>query len=170
MAVLPRLRLELLGGFRLFADGRSPALLPSARQQQLITFLILHARNEDEIETAFAAMAEQRAGALMVGADTYFTSQSALLVALSARYRIPTIYAWREHVVQGGLMSYATNLTDAYRQTGAYAGRVLKGTKPADLPVTQPTRFELVINLKTAKALGLAVPATLLATADEVIE
>jgi putative ABC transport system substrate-binding protein len=133
-------------------------------------FLILHARNEDEIDTAFAAMAEQRAGALMVGADTYFTSQTALLVALSARYRIPTIYAWREHVVQGGLMSYATNLTDAYRQTGAYAGRVLKGTKPADLPVTQPTRFEMAINLKTAKALGLTIPEILLATADEVIQ
>jgi putative ABC transport system substrate-binding protein len=135
--------------------------------QQLI---ILNARTEQEIEGAFASLVQRRVHALLVGQDTVFTSHPELFAALTARYRMPTISPWREHVVQGGLMSYGADLKDSYRQTGVYAGRVLKGIKPADLPIMQPTRFEFVINLKTAKALGLDIPLKLHAFADEVIE
>jgi putative ABC transport system substrate-binding protein len=132
--------------------------------------LVLDASTVAEIEQAFAALAQQQAGALLVNADALFTSQRELLVALAARRRLPAIYAWREFAEAGGLMSYGTNLPHAYHQVGAYVGRILKGEKPSDLPVMQPTKFELIINLKAAKALGLQVPDKLIALADEVIE
>ena len=130
----------------------------------------LSASTKNDLETAVAAFVEKRAGALMIGADTFFLSTAARLMALIARHAIPVIFPVREQVEMGGLMSYGANLADAYRQTGVYTGRVLKGAKPADLPVVQSTKFELVINLKTAKALGLTVPLIMQMTADEVIE
>jgi putative ABC transport system substrate-binding protein len=132
--------------------------------------VVLDASSAAEIEQAFAAIASQRADALLVNADALFTAERELLVALAARYRVPAIYAWREFAEAGGLMSYGTNLNRSYHQVGTYVGRILKGEKPADLPVMQPTNFEFMINLRTAKALGLDVPDRLLALADEVIE
>jgi putative ABC transport system substrate-binding protein len=132
--------------------------------------LVLKASTVHEIEGAFAALVRERAGGLLIGADTFFTSQAILFVVLSAHHSIPTVYPFRSFVDAGGLMSYGSNLLDAYRQTGVYAGRVLNGEKPGDLPIARPTTFELIINLKIARALGIAIPTTLLGRADEVIE
>jgi putative tryptophan/tyrosine transport system substrate-binding protein len=131
---------------------------------------VLHAATVDDLNTVFANSPSADTGALLVGADAFFNSRRDQIVVLVAGLRLPAIYEVREFVVAGGLMSYGTSLVDAYRQVGVYTGRILKGQKPAELPVVQPTRFELVINMKTANGLGLTVPHLLLAQADEVIE
>jgi putative ABC transport system substrate-binding protein len=131
---------------------------------------VLKAGSESEIDTAFASLVQLHAGALVVGADPFLSGRREQLVALASRRAVPSIYAWREFAASGGLMSYGPSLTSAFRLVGAYAGKVLKGAKPADLPVQEPTTFELVINLKTAKALGLTVPQSMLMRADEVIK
>jgi putative tryptophan/tyrosine transport system substrate-binding protein len=144
--------------------------LQVAARTLAVRLLVLNASDPSEFEAAFATLMDQRACGLVVGSDLIFFTHSEQLVELAARHRVPAVYAFRENTVAGGLMSYGTNLPDAWRQAGAYAGRILNGEKPADLPVPQPTKLELAINLKTAKALGLTIPETLLATADEVIE
>jgi len=176
-------RLELLQ--LLLPDAKSIALLvnpttPSAetelRDSQAaaesigLQMLVQNASNEHELDAAFTNLVQQRAGALLVGADGFFNGQRHNIAGLAARHSIPTMYELREFVMAGGLISYGPSFSDLYRQAGVYAGRILKGEKPADLPVQQPAKFELVINLKTAKALGLTVPPSLLARADEVIE
>jgi putative tryptophan/tyrosine transport system substrate-binding protein len=149
---------------RFVSELRAAAL---AVGQQLI---VLDVSSDREIESAFTTLVQRGAGALVGGTGGLLLSQRERVVALAARHRIPAIYYFREAVAAGGLMSYAPSIPDAYRQAGIYAGRILKGEKPGDLPVMLPTKFEFVINLKTAKALGLEIPDKLLALVDEVIE
>lgn len=149
------------------ANQRDEQAAARAIGQQM---LVLTATTEHDIETAFATLVSQRAGAIIVSADAFFTANRDKIIALAAHHKIPAIYPWREYAEVGGLVSYGTNLADSYRQVGVYVGRILRGVKPADLPVTQPTRIELVINLKTAKAVGFEISAKLLALSDAVIE
>jgi putative ABC transport system substrate-binding protein len=146
-----------------------PDLQDAARALgQPISFVT--ASSETEIEAVFATLREQRMSALLVNTDPFFLARRDQFVSLAARYSVPTVYPWREAAAAGGLISFGANLADGYRQVGLYAGRILKGEKPADLPVVQPSKFELVINLKTARTLGLTIPPSVLAIADEVIE
>ena len=149
---------------------RAAADVQAAAQKLGLQLQVLTARTEAELNAAFSSIDPKSAPALLVSADPFFLSQRVLLAILAARHQIATIYDFRDYAAAGGLMSYGASLTDAYRQLGVYTGRILKGEKPADMPIVQATRFEFVINLKTARALGMAVPDRVLALADEVIE
>jgi putative tryptophan/tyrosine transport system substrate-binding protein len=173
------LLLELVPNASVIALLANPTLPEAARflrdaQQAASTlgrnFLVLNAGTPSEIDSALASLRQRRADALLVGSDPFFTSRRQQIVALAARDAVAAMYANREFVEEGGLMSYGNDTVDAYRRAGLHAGRILKGEKPADLPVDQATKFEFVINRKTAKALGLEVPPKLLFSADEVIE
>ncbi len=141
-----------------------------AAQSLGLQLRIFNASTPSEINAVFSAIADQRLGALLVGTDPFFVDRRAELIARAAQVRVPTIYPFREFAAAGGLVSFGSNIANSYRQAGIYAGRILKGAKPADLPVMQPTTFELVINLRTASTLGIEIPATLHARSDEVIE
>jgi putative ABC transport system substrate-binding protein len=170
---------ELVPNARLIALLVNPASAGAeAEQRQLESvastigaqILVVNAGNVTDIDAAFANVAQQRADALLIPPDAFLAGRREQLVALAARYAVPTVYFEREFVVDGGLLSYGVPLRDSYHQAGIYAGQILRGAKPADLPIVQATKFELVLNLKTAKALGVAIPDKLLAIADEVIE
>jgi putative ABC transport system substrate-binding protein len=151
------------------AESQSKDMQEAARAIGL-QIHVLRANTDREIEAAFETIAQHRIAAVAVASSPFFDTRRDKLVALAARHSVPTIYQFREFVAAGGLVSYGISPIDAYRQVGVYAGRILKGAKPADLPVLQPTKFELVINLKAANALGLTIPPGVLAIADEVIE
>ena len=169
---------EMVPGAERFAvlTGRNPVSDAMVKQAQMAAAAIgwplevLIATTNREIDAAFASLVQKRVGALLVGNDPLFGDRRVQLATLAVRHAVPTIYPSRAHPEAGGLMSYGSNFDDRERQAGVYVGRILKGEKPSDLPVMQPTKFELVINLKTAKAIGLEIPATLLTLADEVIE
>jgi putative ABC transport system substrate-binding protein len=176
-------RLEVLselvartGVIALLVNPNSPNTEPiihdvqEAARAKGVQLPVLMASAEREIDAAFATLVQLQAGGLVVGTDPFFNTRREQFVALAARYAVPAIYEWREFAAAGGLISYGSSLTSVYRQIGIYTGRILKGAKPADLPVQQPTTFELVVNLNTAKTLGLTVPPSILARADEVIE
>ncbi len=146
-----------------------PAVQEAARNLGL-QLVVLKVRAASDIDTAFATLVRERAGALVVGTGALLTNRRKQIIALAARHALPTIYPFREFTADGGLISYGNNVPDSFRQAGVYTGRILKGDKPAELPVILPTKFELVVNLKTAKALGFTVPSALLARADEVVE
>jgi putative ABC transport system substrate-binding protein len=149
------------------SDKQSAQAAARARGRRL---LIVSASSVAEINAAYATLAQQGAGALLIGTDILFTNERDQFVVLSARHAIPTMHQWPEFVTGGGLVSYGTSHTEPYRQAAAYTARILKGEKPGDLPVTQPTKFELAINIKTARALGLEIPIKILALADQVVE
>jgi putative ABC transport system substrate-binding protein len=176
-----RLRLlrEFVPGVPLIGVLLNPEFAPASYQLRQVEeaarsidqrILVANASTDEELETAFAALISAHVGALLVTADPYFDTRREQIVAFAARERLPSIYQFREYAVAGGLLSYGVSITDAYRKYGVYTAKILKGAKPADLPVLQPTKFETVINLKTAKALGLTIPEPFLQTADEVIE
>jgi putative ABC transport system substrate-binding protein len=182
-AELEAKRLELLGELvpnaKTIAILVNPDLAYSATQGRAAqdaarprnqNVLIVHARRENEFEPVFAGLADGKVDALIVASDPFFNSRRDQIVALANRHRIPAIYEWREFCAVGGLVSYGASLTAAYRQFGIYTGRILAGAKPGDLPVLQPTQFELVVNGATARALGITLPPTIVARADEVIE
>jgi putative ABC transport system substrate-binding protein len=151
------------------AESRARKLQETARSFRL-QLHVVSARADQEIDAAFATLVKLRAGALLLDSDPFFNARRDQFVALAARYAVPTIYDNRETVVAGGLMSYGGSIPEVYRQAGIYTGKILNGAKPADLPILQPTKVELVINLKTARALGLTIPQSLLLRADEVIQ
>jgi putative tryptophan/tyrosine transport system substrate-binding protein len=170
---------ELAPGVPLIGALLNPNFPPAARQLQDIEgaiqaigqrLFVAKASNDTELSAAFTSLVQQRVGAVLVAADPYFDTRRDRIIAFAAQNRLPAIYQFREFAVSGGLISYGPNITDSYRQAGIYTGRLLKGARPADLPVLQPTKFELVINLKTANALGLVVPNSMQLLADEVIE
>ena len=170
---------ELVPNARVIALLVNPVSAAAAAEQRQLEslagtvgaqILIVSAANVTDIDTAFAKLARQRADALLMSPDAFLLGRREQLVALAARYAVPTVYFEREFVVAGGLLSYGVPLRNSYHQAGIYAGQILHGTKPADLPIVQATKFELVLNLRTAKALGIAIPDRLLAIADEVIE
>jgi putative ABC transport system substrate-binding protein len=153
-----------------FSEAALKMRTESAHSTWGLRLLIINASNPDDIDRAFSSLIPEKAGALLVGPDTFFQSQREQIVSLAARYAIPASYPWPEDVSAGGLFSYGADFLDVFHKAGIYVGRILNSEKPADLPVQQPTKFKLAINLKTAKALGLTLPPTLLARADEVIE
>jgi putative ABC transport system substrate-binding protein len=170
---------ELPPGVPLIGVLLNPKFAPASRQLRQVEeaarsidqrIVVANAGTDEELETAFAALTSERIGALLVTADPYFDTRREQIVTFAARQRLPAIYQFREYVMAGGLLSYGVSITDAYRNYGVYTARILKGAKPADLPVLQPTKFETVINLKTAKALGIKISDNLLSLADEVIE